>query len=83
MAEKPAKKDRFEDHLKTVEEAVRALESGKLDLEESLEKYEKGVAALRRCYEILAEAERRLEEVRRRHPLPGDEDAKDGDGGDE
>ena len=61
-AEKPpAKKERFEDQLKVVEEVVKALESGKLGLEESLERYEAGIAALRSCYRILEEAERKIQ----------------------
>lgn len=61
-AEKPpAKKEKFEDQLKVVEDVVKALEAGKLGLEESLEKYEAGIAALRSCYRILEEAERKIQ----------------------
>lgn len=59
-AEKPAK-PKFEECLKAVEEVVRSLESGKLGLEESLEKYESGIAALRSCYRILEEAEKKIQ----------------------
>lgn len=55
------KKETFEDYLKQVEEVVKGLESGKLGLEESLEKYELGVKAIRKCYEILGEVEKRIE----------------------
>ena len=61
MTDKPAKKERFEDHLKQVEEVVRSLESGKLGLEESLEKYESGIKALRQCYGVLEQIEKRIE----------------------
>ena len=57
----PAKKERFEDQLRIVEDVVKSLESGKLGLEESLEKYEAGIAALRGCYRILEEAERKIQ----------------------
>ena len=57
----PAKKEKFEDQLKVVEDVVKALEAGKLGLEESLEKYESGIAALRSCYRILEEAERKIQ----------------------
>ena len=57
----PARKERFEDHLKQVEDVVKALESGKLGLEESLEKYEAGIAALKHCYRILEDAEKRIQ----------------------
>jgi exodeoxyribonuclease VII small subunit len=54
-------KAKFEECLKNVEDVVRSLESGKLGLEESLEKYEAGVAALRSCYRILEEAEKKIQ----------------------
>jgi exodeoxyribonuclease VII small subunit len=58
--EKPSK-PKFEECLKNVEDVVRSLESGKLGLEESLEKYEAGIAALRTCYKILEEAEKKIQ----------------------
>lgn len=60
-SDKSARKDRFEDSLRQVEEVVRALEAGKLDLEESIEKYEAGIAALKSCYRILEDAEKRIQ----------------------
>ena len=60
MAKKETK-ELFEDHLKQVEEVVRNLESGKLGLEESLEKYETGVKAIRKCYQILGDVEKKIE----------------------
>jgi len=62
MTEKPsARKERFEDHLKVVEDVVKALESGKLGLEESMDRYESGRAALAKCYAILEQAEKKIE----------------------
>lgn len=61
MTDKPAKKEKFEDHLRQVEEAVKALEGGKLGLEESIDKYEAGVKALRQCYAILEQADKRIQ----------------------
>ena len=57
------KKERFEDFLKQVEESVKSLESGRLGLEESIEKYEAGMTALKRCYEVLEQAERKIEQL--------------------
>ena len=54
-------KPKFEEALKSVEEVVRSLESGKLGLEESLEKYEAGISALKACYKILEEAEKKIQ----------------------
>ena len=61
MTDRPAKKEKFEDHLKVVEEAVKSLEGGKLGLEESIEKYELGIKALRQCYAILEQAEKKIQ----------------------
>jgi exodeoxyribonuclease VII small subunit len=59
--DKPARKEKFEDHLRQVEEAVKALEGGKLGLEESIDKYETGMKALRQCYAILEQAEKKIQ----------------------
>ena len=61
MAEKAAKKEKFEDHLKQVEDVVKALEGGKIGLEESIQKYEAGIKALRHCYGILEQAEKKIQ----------------------
>ena len=61
MAEKAAKKEKFEDHLKQVEDAVKSLEGGKLGLEESIGKYETGIKALKHCYSILEQAEKKIQ----------------------
>jgi exodeoxyribonuclease VII small subunit len=55
------KKETFEDHLKQVEDVVRALESGKLGLEESIERYEAGIRAIKECYKILEAAEKKIQ----------------------
>ena len=54
-------KVKFEDALKRVEELVEELEAGELTLDESLAKYEEGVKALKQCYQILQQAEKRIE----------------------
>lgn len=55
------KKERFEDYLARVEKIVADLEEGNLPLEDSLGKYEKGIKALKKCYEILEGMEKRIE----------------------
>lgn len=61
MPDLPAPEDmRFSDSLAELESIVGALESGQLDLEDSLERYERGVALLRACQARLAEAEQRV-----------------------
>lgn len=61
MTDKAVKKETFETYLLQVEDAVKALEGGKLKLEESIEKYETGIKALRQCYAILDQAEKKIQ----------------------
>jgi len=51
----------FEESLDQLKETVHQLEEGEIGLNESLKQYEKGVALLRRCYELLDAVERRIE----------------------
>lgn len=59
--EKERKEPRFEDLLTELETIVGDLEGGQIGLDEALEKYEKGIAALKQCYEVLKGAEKRIE----------------------
>jgi len=61
MTDKPVKKESFETYLSQVDDAVKALEGGKLKLEESIEKYETGIKALRQCHAILDQAEKKIQ----------------------
>ncbi len=63
--EKSAGPERFEELLKELEGIVKELETGRLTLEESLERYQRGVQGLKRCYEILDSAEKRIEVLTR------------------
>lgn len=51
---------RFSEALAELEAIVAALEGGQLDLEDSLARYERGVALLRACQAKLGEAEQRV-----------------------
>lgn len=51
----------FESSLGELEAIVRKLEQGDLDLEDSLELFEKGVKLSRECRDRLTKAERRIE----------------------
>lgn len=59
--EKKDSSRKFEDYLQQVEKIVSELEEGNLDLEESLNRYEEGIKALKKCYEILNSIEKRIE----------------------
>ncbi len=51
----------FETSLKKLEEIVKELEEGELTLEQSLDRYEKGIHLARFCSSKLEEAEKRIE----------------------
>ncbi len=51
----------FEESLQSLEQIVQQLEEGQLGLSESLACYESGVKHLKRCYQLLERAERKIE----------------------
>jgi exodeoxyribonuclease VII small subunit len=50
----------FEQALAELEQIVRDLEDGKLELEQALSKYETGVGLIRHCQGVLQQAEQRI-----------------------
>lgn len=73
----------FELALKELESIVQELEAGKVDLEKSIERYERGEALKSHCERLLKEAEGRVERIRLTasgkpagtEPLDGEDDA--------
>lgn len=55
----------FEDLLGKLEEIVHRVESGEVGLEQSIAEYERGVALIRRCRDILTKAEQKVDELSR------------------
>jgi exodeoxyribonuclease VII small subunit len=53
----------FADELEDLEKTVRELESGKLDLDDALARFEKGVALTRKLRARLDAADQRIEEL--------------------
>ena len=53
----------FEEALSELEEHVRRLDGGELELEESLTTFESGVKLIRECSELLDDAEQRITEL--------------------
>ncbi|MDR1384170.1 MAG: exodeoxyribonuclease VII small subunit [Planctomycetaceae bacterium] len=51
----------FEVMLERLEQTVRSLDAGQVDLETALQNYETGIKLLRQCYATLQNAERRIE----------------------
>jgi exodeoxyribonuclease VII small subunit len=60
-AKKTAPKTRrFEVALREIESIVGRLEGGELDLDDSLEQYQKGIETLKECHLLLKNAERKI-----------------------
>ena len=51
----------FEESLERLEAAIDQLEDGRLPLDEALACYEQGVARLRRCHQLLDQAQQKIE----------------------
>ena len=54
----------FEQALKELESIVQEFEAGKVDLEKSIERYERGEALKSHCERLLKAAEGRVEKIR-------------------
>ncbi len=50
----------FENNMEELEEIVKELEEGKLNLEQSVEKFEKGMKLSKTCNEMLEDAEKKI-----------------------
>lgn len=60
MSQPPSYELTFEQALMALEKIVRDLEDGQIGLEDSLARYEAGVALLKRCYLQLSDVEQRI-----------------------
>ena len=67
-------KSNFEKELGKLEKIAEELEKGDLGLEEALEKYEVGIAAYKKCQEILSALEKKVEILTK--TAPGEVEAK-------
>ncbi len=56
-------KENFEANLINLEKIVSELESGQLSLEESLEKYKKGIDLVKKCNTIIENAEKEVQRL--------------------
>ena len=55
-----AEQTSFEEKIKDLEDIAQELESGNLDLNESMKKFEEGMKLSKECTEILEEAEKKI-----------------------
>lgn len=53
----------FEEALEELEQIVEQLESGEIDLEQMLERFERAMKLRRHCARLLAEAETKIEQL--------------------
>ncbi len=63
MAGQPLENLSFEKALEELEGIVRALESGKAPLDESIQAYERGIALKQYCEKKLTEARLKIEKI--------------------
>lgn len=56
-------KIQFEKSLEKLEKIVHELEEGELSLDDALARYEEGAKTLKKCYEVLRKAEKRVEKL--------------------
>ena len=61
--EKNIEEMNFEESMRALEDMVRELEAGGLDLDKSLEVYEKAIALRDRCRKILDESDRKVQKI--------------------
>ena len=50
----------FEENIEQLEKVVQELESGNLNLEDSIKKFEEGINLSKKCNDILEEAEKKI-----------------------
>jgi exodeoxyribonuclease VII small subunit len=53
----------FEKAMARLEQIVAAIEQGKVGLEDSIQHFEEGMALIRQCRAVLAEAEMKVQQV--------------------
>lgn len=59
-------KPTFEEALKQLETIAEQIEQGKIGLEESITQYEKGMALVKQCRDILNKAELKIQKLQER-----------------
>jgi exodeoxyribonuclease VII small subunit len=78
----------FEGMMERLEQLVGTLETGNLSLEESIHSFEEGMSLVKRCTEVLDQAEQRIQKLTRdpqgaprSEPVVEDEEADEGRSG--
>ena len=58
----------FEQAIQQLKGIVDRIEQGEIPLQDSLEQYEKGMALIKHCRDILQQAEKRIERISKEEP---------------
>ena len=58
----------FEQAIQQLKGIVDKIEQGEIPLQDSLEQYEKGMALIKHCRDILQKAEKRIEKISQEEP---------------
>jgi exodeoxyribonuclease VII small subunit len=81
MAERKPKDDlsklTFEQAIQQLKGIVDRIEQGEIPLQDSLEQYEKGMALIKHCRDILQKAEKRIEKISKEEPSEPEKEPKD------
>jgi exodeoxyribonuclease VII small subunit len=67
----------FEQAIHQLKEIVGRIEQGEIPLQDSLEQYEKGMALIKHCRDILQKAEKRIEKISKEEPPEPEKEAED------
>jgi exodeoxyribonuclease VII small subunit len=78
MSERKPKDDvtklTFEQAIGQLKEIVNKIEQGEIPLQDSLDQYEKGMALIKHCRDILQKAEKRIEKISKEEPREQEND---------
>jgi exodeoxyribonuclease VII small subunit len=67
----------FEQAIQQLKGIVDRIEQGDIPLQDSLEQYEKGMALIKHCRDILQKAEKRIERISKEEPPGPQKEEKD------
>ncbi|MBP7050180.1 MAG: exodeoxyribonuclease VII small subunit [Phycisphaerae bacterium] len=67
----------FEQAIGQLREIVNKIEQGQIPLQDSLDQYEKGMALIKHCRDILQKAEKRIEKISKEEPPESPEEQEE------
>jgi len=67
----------FEQAIQQLKGIVDRIEQGEIPLQDSLEQYEKGMALIKHCRDILQKAEKRIERISKEEPPEAPKEEKE------